>query len=336
MLISFIVIARNEDRVIKNNLRALSNIANKLNGVEVILVDSNSSDSTLEYMKECAKNIRCPSKVILCSGELNAAVVRNIGFKNACGNLSFFIDGDTEVNIEFVEKAMELFENNKNLLGVTGQLSDYMYDDDFEALIEVLKDRNNISKQQSVTKFGGNVILRSDILMKLGGWDESFTVNEDIELAIRLATNGEVIAVPILIGNHHTKITEIYNRSYLELLRGRHSYYGQLLRKNISQLNSLVMSLSCNKGHVVGLCYYVLFFISAILAYNFGCAFFVPFLFLFFLDFISGLFKGKSLVDRFITRVIVPMIVIKGFLKPMKKIRTINSQVIFKNSYSSK
>ncbi|CAH6784684.1 membrane hypothetical protein [Vibrio chagasii] len=334
--ISFIVIARNEELVIKSTLDALSNIALKVDNVEVILVDSNSSDNTLAIMKDISKSITCPSKVIVCSGDLNAAVVRNIGFKNSYGKFAFFVDGDTEINIDFVEKALELFDNDHNLVGVTGQLSDYMYSDDFASLLEVLKDRNGISKQQAVSKFGGNVIVRSDALRAQGAWDEDFTVNEDTELAIRLAVYGKVVAIPYLIGNHHTKRSEIYNRSYLELQRGRHRYYGQLLRKNITSFKSASMLLKCNQGHAVGLMYYLLIVFSVILSFNFKISYLIPFFSLIFADFMIGFIKKKPLVDRFITRVIAPAIVIKGFIFPIKKKRVINAVLVEENNCNSK
>ncbi|WP_318461172.1 glycosyltransferase [Photobacterium leiognathi] len=336
ILISFIIIARNEELVIKKCLGALDETANKIDNIEIILVDSNSSDNTLNCMEKFSQNVSCPTKVITCTGDLNAAVVRNVGFNNASGEFAFFVDGDTEINMKFVENVLDLFKKDKGVLGVTGQLSDYMYDDAFEGVIEIIQDRNRISKKQSVTKFGGNVVLRSDVLKKLGGWDENFTVNEDTELAIRLATYGKIIAIPCLIGNHHTKRSEIYNRSYLELLRGRHSYYGQLLRKNIFSLKSVLMTLKCNKGHVVGLSYYPILISSAIFSIKFSPLFMVPFCCLLIGDFLVGFVKRKSFRDRLITRIIVPTIVIKGFLFPIKKSRYVTYNVIIDNDSRSK
>jgi glycosyltransferase involved in cell wall biosynthesis len=87
-MISFIV-------CIQSILRTVA--SNAIQNHEIIYVDSDSSDNSIEEVKQF-ENV----KIIKLTGEVNAAIARNIGASEAKGEVLFFIDGDMEIKESFL------------------------------------------------------------------------------------------------------------------------------------------------------------------------------------------------------------------------------------------
>lgn len=97
--ISFIVVARNEEAAIGHCLDSITRLV--LVDCEVICVNSLSTDGTLEIMM--AYKDRYPYFTVLSPSDCrNAAAARNCGMKLATKSKIFFVDGDIELNQQFV------------------------------------------------------------------------------------------------------------------------------------------------------------------------------------------------------------------------------------------
>lgn len=326
--ISFVVIAKNESFCIKKCLSGLEKI--KIKDCEYVLVDSDSTDGTEQLMMGFYEVHAESTKVIRCSGTLNAAVVRNVGFSNSSGDIVFFVDGDTEINLDFVESAISRLEADLSVVAVTGKLSDVMYTDDFTTVLGERVDRNNIRFEQDVLTFGGNVCVRRSALEEAGGWCEDFMVNEDFELALRLSALGKIKAIPVYIGKHHTKRSAIFNRSISVLKALQPRFFGQLLRKHSLSFNNLKKCLSCNKGHSVGF----LYFLGVCICLTFGWWFEINLLMLVLLflvllfDLLCGWLRGKGILDRIVLRILFPPVVVFGWFFPYRIRRNVISKKI--------
>jgi len=122
-MISYIIIGRNEGWKLTKCLKSVFDTIeyNKLRDAEVIYVDSKSTDDSIERAKTFAK-----VKIFRITGVCNAAIARNIGAKEAKGNILFFIDGDMEIDKNFIKQA--IVNNQLKHDCVTGHLDDYLYD----------------------------------------------------------------------------------------------------------------------------------------------------------------------------------------------------------------
>jgi glycosyltransferase involved in cell wall biosynthesis len=102
-MISFIIIGKNEGWRLKKCLHSIAYIIeqDKIVDYEIIYVDSKSTDNSVELAKQHG------AKVYLVIGECNAAIARNIGAKEAIGDILFFIDGDMELLSGFLPKVIE-------------------------------------------------------------------------------------------------------------------------------------------------------------------------------------------------------------------------------------
>ena len=94
-MISFIIIGYNEEKFLDKCFQSIYNaiLCAQINKYEIIYVDSNSSDKSIA-IAEVYKEV----KIFKIIGKHNAAIGRNIGAKEARGDILFFIDGDLEIN----------------------------------------------------------------------------------------------------------------------------------------------------------------------------------------------------------------------------------------------
>lgn len=94
-----------------------------INPVEIIVVDDTPDDSIknvceiyeLEFEKSntCLKYIRNPR-------QRGMTIARNVGVKNASGDIILFLDSDTVLYQKYIEKILEVYNDNANTLGVQG------------------------------------------------------------------------------------------------------------------------------------------------------------------------------------------------------------------------
>lgn len=103
--LSFVIIGKNES---KNIIRCLTSIKTAINDyqqlkgeidTEIIFVDSDSTDDTVEKVNGFGG-----VQVVKIKGASNAAFGRNLGGMHATGKWIFFLDGDMELNSNFLNR----------------------------------------------------------------------------------------------------------------------------------------------------------------------------------------------------------------------------------------
>lgn len=109
-ILSIIIIAYNEEKYISGILSSLSNQTFK--DFEVIIVDSNSSDKTETVAKKFSTNFKefTYFKLEVAKGP---GYGRNKGEKIAKYEKLLFLDADTELNNDFIERIVNELENKK-------------------------------------------------------------------------------------------------------------------------------------------------------------------------------------------------------------------------------
>ena len=142
--VSFIVIARNEAFAVEKCLESIAVMP--LKDCEVICVDSDSTDETLEVMKRHVGKID-NLRIIQCSGYLNAAVARNAGIEYATKDYIFFVDGDVELYPEFICEALDRIDSGK-ADAVTGKLIEIQYSPDYTNEIKRLVRRAHMTEEK--------------------------------------------------------------------------------------------------------------------------------------------------------------------------------------------
>lgn len=225
-MISFIVIGKNEGWRLTKCLESIYKTveADRITDFEVIYVDSKSTDNSASRAKAYIG-----VKVYSITGVCNAAIARNIGAKEAQGDVLFFIDGDMEIESGFLPKVIT---NNQLVYPfLSGICVDYNYNSKWE-LVNI-KPRNTMKgKQQKEFTTGGLFIISRELWQSAGGMDTRFKRSQDLDLGLRLAKKGyPLVRKNTNLAKHHT-LPYTSNTRYFESI-GYFKYTALLFRKHV-------------------------------------------------------------------------------------------------------
>lgn len=172
--LSVIVPSRNEAGTVRACLEAL--MSQTVHDYEVLLVDSGSTDGTLEIARE--HDVR-----IVQDGLNGPSGARNLGIAAARGDLLAFTDADCVPEKDWLERMIEVFDERPQAGGVGGALR--MPRTTFLGRLEDASARVNY--RGVITS---NAAYRRDVLETVGGFDEALCCGEDWDLAWRARDAG--------------------------------------------------------------------------------------------------------------------------------------------------
>lgn len=230
-MISFIIIGRNEGWKLTKCLQSIYDTINynKLINYEVIYVDSASTDDSIDRAKKFNE-----VNIFLITGEYNAAIARNIGAKEAKGDVFFFIDGDMEIIPDF----LPLVYNEKIGLKfnfVSGQIIDIFFNYNDEYIGENIRIKN-LNKDKFFNTTGGIFLIKKDIWNSVNGMNNKYKRSQDIDLALRLSKKGvKILRKKELIAKHNT-IHYMNKKRMWKMLFNKNQLYGRslLYREHLS------------------------------------------------------------------------------------------------------
>jgi glycosyltransferase involved in cell wall biosynthesis len=207
-----VIIGKNEAQNLKNVLLSIQRAAEELKRVLniescILYVDSNSTDSSIEISSQ----LGVAHKVI--TQDTNAAKARNYGLKYAKGDYVQFVDGDTEINKEWLVKGIEFLNNNNLYVGVGGILEFKIYDSGNNVVWQNKNYRNTTRSGKMICDgVGGTFLFKSKILKEIGGFNDLYSVGEEYELYLRLLSKHHAITrIVFPMGIHHDQKTSYTN-----------------------------------------------------------------------------------------------------------------------------
>jgi len=312
-MISFIIIGRNEGWKLTKCFRGVLNTikTNELGNYEIIYVDSNSTDDSIERAKQFSE-----VKIYLLTTIYNAAIARNMGVLQAKGNTLFFIDGDMEILPEFLPL---VYTENDGLKYpfVSGQLKNFNYDEN-DLFIDNSWQYNGVLKRDKYySTTGGIFLIKREIWETVGGMDHRFRRGQDLELALRIAQKGyKILRKKEIVANHYTVSYRHHSRIWRTIFSGDVKYSNSfLIRKHI--LNPYVYTKMFRN-------YYTL--VSLMLSIILFFVFYSPFVFLLYaLGLSVKTMKSKNnnilrLAELFIYYIVRDLAFIFYLFIPMNKI----------------
>ena len=200
MLVTIIIPTYNRSNLIRFTLDSVA--AERQNGVElqVVVVDDNSTDDTCDYISE-----HYPNVTLLKNKGRGAPAARNTGLRNAKGKYILYLDSDDLLGENFLYKKVEELEKDTKLTACYGEYEFFNSDGAFSESAIRFKHKYSLitakdnSRQHLLNNLSGNylppitIVWRKDFLVKLGGHDESLTINQDVDLMFRAIFAGASI-----------------------------------------------------------------------------------------------------------------------------------------------
>lgn len=200
--ISVVVVCFNEVGNIRSCIESI--LKQSIDRFELILVDNNSNDGTLEIIKEY-KFLDSRIKIVI-NPVRGIAISRNIGIKEASFPFIAFVDADCEVPTDWLEVLLNGFikyENDvPNLVAVGGSNippsnNSQFYDALSLFLNSFLGSRGSVQGMvfDSDVEVDHlpcvNVMYKKEIVSKIGGFDERFLfIGEDQDITYRMLEKG--------------------------------------------------------------------------------------------------------------------------------------------------
>jgi GT2 family glycosyltransferase len=185
--------------------------------LEIIVVDNDSSDDTLEMLTS-----RYPSVVILRQPKNEGAIEgRNIGVRKATGDICIFIDDDAEfIDSRAVSKSVKYFLRDGNLSCLSMQVIDE--NDKIVRKLIPRRDRKKITDDSPGAMFAATgCAIRRSAFMEVGGFWKDLTpyFGGEPELSYRLLDKGySILQTPHILVRHF--------QTPLERAPSRRMYYG--------------------------------------------------------------------------------------------------------------
>jgi glycosyltransferase involved in cell wall biosynthesis len=219
--VSAVVIGRNEGKRLLDCLDSIATMAFPPSEVEIIYVDSDSTDGSPE--KAAARG----AQVIRVKPERpSAALGRNAGWQAARGEFILFLDGDTQLHPEFVGRALAAIGDPKVAI-VWGHRRESKPE---QSLYVRALDLDWIYRPGDTEFCGGDALVRRSVLAEVGGYDQSLIAGEEPEMCRRIRARGYRIVhidAPMTL---HDLAVNTFRAYWRRAFRAGHAYAEIALR----------------------------------------------------------------------------------------------------------
>lgn len=211
-LVSIIIVTFNSQKYIKDCLRKV--LASDYLNFEVIIVDNNSTDKTVQIIKQNFPNVR----VVKRATNLGYAEGNNLGVEKARGDYVAILNPDTQVSQGWLKPLLVgikkskvaacqpkiMLKNQKSQINLTGKTTHFL---GFDWLENYQKKDYKMSTREINSFSGSAILINKRIFKKLGGFDSLFFMYyEDGDLSWRIRLAGyKIILVPDSIVYHDYK-----------------------------------------------------------------------------------------------------------------------------------
>ena len=200
ILLSIVVPGKNEESNISRCLDSILKNAPSFLKKEIILVDCDSKDNTVE------KAQKYPIKILKLKPDWphSPSAARYIGNIFSSGEFIFFIDADMTLGPGFLEKAIDVLNEDKNIAGVGGIGKEIYIKDNAEITGNPDLYRSKAAFKKT-TFLGGSGLYRRQAVQETGGFNPYLKAGEENELGQRLRKKGYyLVSLPIPMIIHYT------------------------------------------------------------------------------------------------------------------------------------
>jgi GT2 family glycosyltransferase len=218
---------------------------------EIILVDNNSSDASVNYLRQSFGD---RIKIIENKSNFGFAKANNIGVKEAKGDYLFFLNSDTILHNNILKDFKDFIDKQSNIgiiapkLMLEEQIEQKRAYGSFPNVFNIILDKFKKDKLYTEDIFevdwvsGAAFVMKKDIFLELGGFDENyFMYFEDVDLCKRIKALGLKIMV-----NRNIFLTHLGGKSISKSnVRKEHYYNSQdyYFKKNYGIIVMLLIKI---------------------------------------------------------------------------------------------
>ena len=239
--VSVIIVNYNGKTFLEQCLESLFKV--NYDNFEVILVDNNSTDETVEFVTK-----KYPSIILIkLDSNKGFAEPNNMGAKIAKGEYLLFLNNDTIVTPNFISEMVNTIERDKKIAICQSLLlkSDDTIDSSGDFIDELGVCYNSKSLIHEIREIssarGASMLIQKIIFDTLGGFDEKFFATfEDVDLGWRSWISGyKTVLVPKSIVHHMGGQTVNIFRNEIAF----HGFKNQLAMKITNFENKLILKV---------------------------------------------------------------------------------------------
>jgi glycosyltransferase involved in cell wall biosynthesis len=201
--ISVIIPAYNAEKTIQKTIESV--LAQTFSDFEIIVVNPNSSDSTLQIISQ----IQDSRLQVFNYPQANVAINRNRGFSHATGEFITFLDADDLWISDKLEAQYTALIQNPQAAVAYSWTDCIDESGNFLRKCSYVNWSGDVYLQLLLDDFignGSNVMMRRDAFLAVGGFNELLTNAEDTDMWLRLAVNCQFVNV--------NKVQVLYRISY--------------------------------------------------------------------------------------------------------------------------
>lgn len=231
--LSIVVPIRNEERFILDTLRQLEQQDYAKGRYEVLVVDGMSTDNTKTIVEEfIATHPEINIKLLENPGKLSSRA-RNVGARNACGEIVVFIDGHVYIPDSKLFASIEEFVTNNNamVLARPQHLDVPSLGNNSKAYWIAVSRKTWLGHSTKSFIYGehegfvdptsSGFAYHHSVFEKVGYFDESFDAAEDVEFNYRVKQAG------LMAYTSHKLLVYYYPREHFKALFKQQTRYGE-------------------------------------------------------------------------------------------------------------
>ncbi len=250
-LVSIVVITYNASKYVLETMESAK--AQTYQNIELIISDDCSTDNTIEICEQwLSKNKTRFFSTSLINANKNSGIPANInrGLKKANGVWIKVIAGDDALFPDAIENMLSVINHNPQIEILLTQIEvfkDFFDSENFITISpkdwnnsEILSERSNLKDQIEYLLSGFHFpapgfYLKHDLIKKVGGYDESFKLIEDIPFFLKVLFSGRKIyfkPIPTVKYRKHSENLTAVNDN---IFRSYYLQYCQILYNNSKQ-----------------------------------------------------------------------------------------------------
>lgn len=240
-LCSIVILSYNQVEFTKNCLESIRRNTNM--PYQIIIVDNNSNEETVQYLRE-------QKDVLLIENKENKGFAGgcNQGMRIASGDYILLLNNDTIVTKGYLENMVKLLESDHDI-GIVGPLTNntigkqklqvnipYENIDEIEAYGEKIA-KSNSQAVRTIRLIGFCMLFKKEFTQEIGMFDENFKIGnyEDDDLCIRtLLANKKLFICNTSFVYHYKRASFDNNRLPFEEISLRNKLYLEDKWKNIN------------------------------------------------------------------------------------------------------